>query len=97
MKIITVSDIHSDVRMVKKMEAELISADLILISGDLTNVGDREAAKQVIGEFRNYNSNILAVPGNCDNRSVETYLEEEGINIHCKCKYYILPKIFTFN
>ena len=82
MKIITVSDIHGETSMINRIGEVLASADLVLISGDITNFGGREEARKVIDEFLDYNSSILAVPGNCDHPEVETYLENEGLSLH---------------
>ncbi|MBN2543426.1 metallophosphoesterase family protein [bacterium] len=88
MKIITISDIHSDVGMTARIADDLSSVDLVLISGDLTNFGGKEEARHVIEELRHYNPNILAVAGNCDHHGVEDYLNEEGLNLHRSCKLF---------
>jgi len=82
MIIASLTDLHGDTHRIPEIAGDLGSADLVLLTGDLTHFGHREAAMNVIDAVRKYNSNILAVPGNCDYPDVEAYLTEEGINLH---------------
>jgi hypothetical protein len=58
------------------------AADGIIISGDITNYGNRKAAREIITTVRMVNDRILALPGNLDNTDVADYLAEEGISLH---------------
>ncbi len=58
-----------------------MNADLVLLAGDITTFGNDRDAQKIIDAVRNYNQNILAVPGNCDPPSVDLYLKKLGVNL----------------
>ena len=82
MIVINIADIHGNAKPIPEIGEILSSADLILLSGDITHFGGEKEASQIIDLIRNYNSNILAVTGNCDTKEVDSYLERENIQIH---------------
>ncbi len=82
MKILAISDIHGRINYEKKVIGVLGSVDLIVIAGDITNFGGKKEASTVLNTIREYNSNILAVPGNCDQYEVIDVLKSENINLH---------------
>ncbi len=82
MKIISFGDIHEDISSLKPLKNELETADVIIISGDLTNYNGRREAKKVIEGIMKYNKNVLAQLGNLDKFEVDDYLTEKGINLH---------------
>lgn len=61
---------------------DLANADLILLTGDLTNFGHRDEAAKVLGAVRSINSKVLAVHGNLDYPEVKDYLEEQNVSLH---------------
>lgn len=80
-KIIAFGDIH--MATAKSMEIPGIrEADLILLTGDLTNYGGAPEAKRVLNEIMAINPNVLAQFGNLDNPAVNDYLEDLDINMH---------------
>ncbi|MDH3392930.1 MAG: metallophosphoesterase [Desulfobulbaceae bacterium] len=81
MKIIAFGDIHMDLGNLADIPG-FQSADLILITGDLTNFGGRDDAARVLTTIRSLNNNILAVAGNLDQPEVNRYLQTEGISLH---------------
>lgn len=81
MKIIAFGDIHMDPGKLAGIPG-LKSADLVLITGDLTNFGGGKEAARVLGAIRTFNSKILAVAGNLDRPEVNRYLQAEDINLH---------------
>lgn len=81
MKIIAFGDIHMEYGALQAVSG-LAGADMVIVTGDLTNFGNHEAAHQVISAIRDINPNIYAQPGNLDDASVMTYLNELGINLH---------------
>jgi Icc-related predicted phosphoesterase len=83
MRIIAFGDIHMEYAALQAVSG-LASADMVIVTGDLTNFGNREAAHQVISAIRSMNSRIYAQPGNLDDASVMEYLSELGINLHGK-------------
>jgi Icc-related predicted phosphoesterase len=82
MIILGLTDIHGDISPVESMADELAAADVVLISGDLTNFGRDKAARYAIDALRKYSKAVLAVSGNCDHPEVEEYLRERGVSLH---------------
>jgi uncharacterized protein len=78
---IGIGDIHDDVTVLERIPG-LSGAAGIIITGDLTIRGGVASAKPVIAAVRRHNPVILAQIGNMDKGDVDTYLTEEGINIH---------------
>ncbi len=76
-------DIHDRTENIGKV-ARLSDADCVIITGDLTNFGGVGKAKKVIETVSRHNPNLYAQPGNMDQREVESYLDELGINLHSK-------------
>ena len=93
MKIVALSDIHGSLESVHALGSRLKKADTVLLTGDLTHFGGRDEAAKIVQATRSYNSNILAVSGNCDNPDVESYLREEGIGLHGK---YLVKEACVF-
>lgn len=77
-------DIHERVGGFNILEKEISSADLVVITGDLTQFGNEEKAGKVIEVVKGINSNILAQVGNLDSLEIDAYLTREGISIHGK-------------
>ena len=82
MKIISFGDIHEDLNNLTLLKNEMESADLVIVTGDLTNFNGRKEAERVIEEIMKYNENVLAQLGNLDQPEVNDYLTEKGINLH---------------
>lgn len=82
MKIIAMGDIHERVKALEIMSAEISVADLVIITGDLTQFGNEEKARKVIDAVKVINPNILAQVGNLDSLEIDRFLTREGINIH---------------
>lgn len=86
MIIVGISDIHNDVSRLDAIAHDLCRADVVVISGDITNFGDKAEAANVIKTLRIYNQTILAVPGNCDLPQVSDYLTANEMNLDRTCK-----------
>ena len=82
MKIISFGDVHEDTNNLIKIKSELGNADLIIVSGDLTNYHGIVEAKKVLDSVKKYNKHLLAQYGNLDQPEVDGYLTKEGINLH---------------
>lgn len=82
MIIINIVDIHGNANPIDELGDVLSSADLVLIGGDITHFGSDTQAKDIIEKIKEYNQNILAVTGNCDNKEVDDYLYNENIQLH---------------
>lgn len=81
MKIIGFGDIHMATATAADIP-EIQTADLLLLTGDLTNYGTARDAKIVLDEMLRLNPNVLAQYGNLDNQEINDYLEGLGLNLH---------------
>jgi uncharacterized protein len=84
MKIVSFGDVHMATRNLARMGAELRDTDLIVVSGDLTNFGGADDAREVIEAVRRECAKVLALPGNLDQHEVIPYLENAGVALHGK-------------
>ncbi len=78
---IAFGDVHEHLANIHRIK-ELAGAAGVIVSGDLTNVGDQSRAARIVDAVRSINSRVYAQIGNMDTREVERYLEQAGINIH---------------
>jgi len=85
MRIITFGDIHMNPGDVESIPG-IHSAELIIITGDITNFGSRKDAEKIINKLITINSNLLGVAGNLDQPEVARYLEDIGLSLHGKGK-----------
>lgn len=74
-------DIHEKATVIQKIDTAP-RARGILIAGDLTNVGGRDAASFVIGEIEKINPRIYAQIGNMDTSETDAFLTERQMNTH---------------
>ena len=81
MKIIALGDIHMATSRLADIDG-LATAELVIVTGDITNFGSRADAKTVLNEILSYNKNLLCLAGNLDNSEVNDYLEDLNMNIH---------------
>ena len=85
MKIIAFGDFHMDTGDVENIPG-IRSAEIIIITGDITNYGSRKDAEKIIKKLLTINNNILGVAGNLDQPEVARYLEDIGLSLHGKGK-----------
>lgn len=81
MKIIAFGDIHMATAEVERIPG-IKEADLVILSGDLTNFGGVRETKTVLDDILRGNPNVLAQFGNLDKPEVNEYLEQLDINLH---------------
>lgn len=81
MKIVAFGDIHMTAPEAAKIPG-IKEADLIVLTGDLTNFGGAKEVKGVLDEVLQLNPNVLALFGNLDRPEVNEYLEQLGLNLH---------------
>lgn len=81
MKILGFGDIHMATDKALQIPG-IAEADLVLLTGDLTNYGSVKDAKIVLDNILKVNSNVLAQFGNLDSPEINDYLEELNINLH---------------
>jgi Icc-related predicted phosphoesterase len=82
MKIVSFGDVHMAIQAMAKIAVELATADLIVLSGDLTNVGGVAEARRVVEAARAYCPTVLALPGNLDRPEVIDFLRAEQMSLH---------------
>lgn len=86
MNIIAIADIHGRAANLDRLNDELEWADVVVLTGDVTNFGRREQAERVLAPLVARGVALIAVPGNCDYPEVAGYLDELGANIHGSSK-----------
>lgn len=82
MKIVAFGDVHMAIAQMRKIAVELASADLIILSGDLTHFGGRADAAKVVHAARTYCRQVLTLPGNVDQPEVLDFLQTEQVSLH---------------
>jgi uncharacterized protein len=85
MIILAFADIHGDASHIQRVFKQEHHADLVLLLGDITNFGKREAAEKVVSVIDHYNVQTLGVHGNCDYDSVLEYMRERTMSLHSHC------------
>ncbi len=85
MRLLAISDPHGDYAHIPLIvrEAERAgSIDAVLIAGDITNFGPDELAYELLDLLEPLGCPVLAIPGNCDQRSILTTLDtSKAINL----------------
>jgi len=81
MLIIAFGDIHMDTGCLHRIP-EIDRADCVVLTGDLTVVGGRREADQVLDAVCALNPRVYAQIGNMDRREVDALLSEKGINLN---------------
>jgi uncharacterized protein len=82
MKIVSFGDVHMATRNLDLMGEVIRDADVVIISGDLTNFGGDDDARKVLDDVRRACPRVLALPGNLDRPEVTAFLEREGVALH---------------
>ncbi len=85
MNILAFADLHGNTDSIHRVLQQEVKPDLVLLLGDITSFGKRDAAEKVISVLDGYNVQTLGVHGNCDYDSVLEYLRERSINLHSHC------------
>lgn len=94
MKILAISDVHSNENNNLINYLDNNNIDLLLMSGDITNFGPLDFVDTFIGKIIN-KCDIIAIPGNCDPKGVCKAIEDSGaICLHNK--FISFDKILIF-
>ncbi|WP_440948274.1 metallophosphoesterase [Methanosarcina sp. T3] len=84
MKILAISDPHGDYSKMKKIIEKAGDFDLAVVVGDITNFGPDEKVDELAEMF---DKPVLAIPGNCDQRTILKALENsKAVNLHGKAE-----------
>jgi len=82
MKLVCFGDVHMALGAIARLEDELRSADVAIVTGDITNFGDPPDAFRVIDAVKQHCPTVLAVTGNLDMPWVIDALAADGISLH---------------
>jgi Icc-related predicted phosphoesterase len=82
MIIFTLTDIHAHTGAISALGKQLQSADLVILSGDITHFGHKKEMAAMIGHIRSFNPSVYAVSGNCDYPDTEDFLTGENISLN---------------
>jgi Icc-related predicted phosphoesterase len=82
MRLVCCGDVHGALGAFERIAPALRSADLAILTGDLTNFGDPADAARVVAAARRHCPSVLAVTGNLDMPWVIDALRAEGISLH---------------
>jgi Icc-related predicted phosphoesterase len=88
MRIVSFGDIHMSLRSIERLAPELRAADLVILSGDLTNFGGADDAEKVMAATRQHARAVLAVSGNLDQPEVLDFLRAQGVSLHGEARRF---------
>jgi Icc-related predicted phosphoesterase len=81
-RLVCFGDIHMALRAIERMAPILRTADVAILTGDITNFGEPADAFQVVEAVRAHCPTVLAVTGNLDMAWVIDAFREAGISLH---------------
>jgi uncharacterized protein len=82
MIIVTLTDLHAHIGALSSLGKQLHTADLVILSGDITHFGHKKEMAGIINLVRKFNPSVFAVSGNCDYPDAEEFLTEENISLN---------------
>ena len=86
MTILHISDLHGNTGFIDKHAEEFRHADVVVLSGDITNFAGKSKTQGIVQSIIPHNKNIIGIAGNCDRCGVEAYLADTDISVHCNCR-----------
>jgi len=84
MRLLCITDIHSEVGRFEKILANEPRADLLIIGGDFTNFGKPPEVDHLLNLAQAHTPQVLAVAGNCDSLEIDQRLLERGVSLHTR-------------
>jgi hypothetical protein len=90
LKVVVVSDFHGSLEASRQAasKAEQIHADVVIVSGDITDFGSVQNARQLLSPLAELQLPVLFVPGNCDPPSLAEINLKNARCIHGSCATY---------
>jgi len=82
MLLLCLADIHGDAAGLKAILPEVPPVDLVVVAGDITQLGGKAEALIVLEPFLESGTRIMAVAGNMDRGAAREFLVERQIDIH---------------
>ena len=87
LRILAVADFHGNSSAESILSKFLTKGfDCLVLIGDLTNFGPPEVAESILELVKRSGIPCLAVPGNCDPKSILKVLDKYDMNLHGKCE-----------
>lgn len=82
MKILAVGDMHGNYqKIIHYLQRNKV--DLVILTGDITHFGPAELGEEILDEISQFDTPVLAVPGNCDPENIHGKIDNsKAINIH---------------
>lgn len=84
MRLLCITDIHSDVDRFENILANEPPADLLIIGGDFTNFGKPPEVDHLLDLAQAHTPRVLAVAGNCDSPEIDQLLLEREVSLHTR-------------
>lgn len=82
MRLLCITDIHSEVDRFEKILASEPPADLLIIGGDFTNFGKPPEVDHLLKLAQAHSPQVLAIAGNCDSAEIDRFLLDRGVSLH---------------
>lgn len=83
MRLVSFSDIHGDYSVFKRSRETLKTADIVILSGDITDFGKKNHIYECINELKLYlGGKIIGVAGNCDYPICTEALKDLNMDLH---------------
>ncbi len=87
MRILAVADFHGNSSAESYLSKFLTQDfDCVVLIGDLTDFGPPEVAESLLELVKQTGVPCLAVPGNCDPKSILKVIDKYNMNLHGKCE-----------
>ena len=83
-KILAISDVHGEENENLYTYLENSDIDLMLILGDITNFGPLDFVETFINKLKNFDVDVVAIPGNCDPEGINNSIDDVSICLHNK-------------
>lgn len=82
MRLLCITDIHSNGYMLEQILMREAEPDLLIIGGDFTNFGPVQEAEALLELAQMYCPKVFAVAGNCDSADIDAMLRRRGVSVH---------------
>ncbi len=81
MKFLVVTDLHQNVSIIDRINAEISSsgAEFVLFLGDVTDFGTGEQAVDIVSKIK---SKVYVIPGNCDQLDMPEKIRDVAVDMH---------------
>ncbi|MGH7495727.1 MAG: metallophosphoesterase family protein [bacterium] len=86
MRLLCITDIHSDRKRFEQILQREQEPDLLIIGGDFTNFGPPPEAEGLLDLALLHCPIVLAVAGNCDSSDIDAMLHRRGVSLHANGK-----------